>query len=225
MAWHFCAQSDMKKNIQLILFVIILHFTFSVNALEKIEMQALMPGMVVLLVDGSRVTLKTGKTIDGIKLISSTTKSAVLEVDGVKKTYQMGSAVSTQFRQRENISVRILRDQYGMFSAYGSINGQSVRFLVDTGATSVAMSANQARRLGLQYRLHGRPTKTSTASGLADAWSIRLKTVRLGQLIERNVQGIVVDGDYPRQVLLGLSFLNKMKVEKEGGIMVITRKK
>ncbi len=215
----------MTKNFQLILSLIILLFTFSVNAIEKIEIQALMPGMVVLLVDGNRITLKTGKTSDGIKLISSTTKNAILEVDGIKNKYQMGSTVSTQFHQRKNISERILRDQYGMFSAYGSINGQSVHFLVDTGATSVAMSANQARRLGLQYRLNGRPTKTSTASGLADAWSIRIKTVQLGQLIERNVQGVVIDGNYPRQVLLGLSFLNKMKVEKEGGLMVITRKK
>ena len=191
----------------------------------QIEVQALMPGMVVLMINGSRETLKTGNETLGVKLISSTTKAAVLEVNGVQKNYQMGTTIGTRFTQREKVTERVVVDQNGMFRSYGSINGQSVKFLVDTGATSVAMSEKAARKLGIQYQLKGTPTRTSTASGIAKAWSVTLKTVSLGKLLERNVQGVVVEGDFPRQVLLGMSFLNKMKVEKEGRTMKITSKR
>lgn len=205
--------------------LIMFFIPFQMYALEKLEVQALMPGMVVLMVDGERVTLKTNQTSEqGIKMISADTKSTVLEVDGQRKTYQMGTSVSTRFTQRSSTKEQIIIDRYGMFRSHGSINGHSVELLVDTGATSVSMSARDARKLGIQYRLDGRPTKTNTASGVANAWVVKLKTVRLGQLLERNVEGVVVDGDYPKQVLLGMTFLNRMKVEKEGNKMTITKK-
>jgi len=208
-----------------LLTVCFLSFSQQVKAVEKIEVQALMPGMVVLLIDGNRTTLKTGGHSQGVKLISSTTQTAVLEVDGEKKNYQMGTTVSTSFRAREVITERVIIDNYGMFRSFGSINGHSVKFLVDTGASTVAMSAKDARSLGIQYQLEGIPTQASTASGLAKAWTIQLKTVSLGKLLEHNVRGMVVDGDYPRQILLGMTFLNRMKVEKEGNTMSITSKK
>ncbi|VAW70546.1 hypothetical protein MNBD_GAMMA09-2214 [hydrothermal vent metagenome] len=195
-------------------------------AIEQLEVQALMPGLVVLNVDGSRTSIKKGQTSEqGITLISSTTQSAVLEINGEQKTYRMGTTVSVSFTQRDQISEQIFIDKYGMFRAHGSINNQSVRFLIDTGASSVAMSAKDARRLGIQYRLNGRPVTTHTASGTANGWAIKLKSVRLGQLVERNVRGMVIDGDYPQHVLLGMTFLNRMKVEKEGQKMTIIKKK
>lgn len=214
-----------------IFFVLWFSFNYAlVNAAEpdvsqKIEVQALMPGMVVLLIDGGRHTLKTGDSLLGVKLVSSTTNNAILEVNGEKKNYQMGTTVNTSFTPREEIVERVIIDDYGMFRGYGSINGQSVKFLVDTGASTVAMSAKDARKLGIQYRMDGTPAQASTASGLAKAWSIKLKSVRLGKLLEHNVRGMVVDGDYPRQILLGMTFLNRMKVEKEGNTMKITSKK
>lgn len=190
----------------------------------QIDVQALMPGMVVLNVDQQRVTLKQGETNElGLKLISANTASAVIEVNGVTRHYTMGSAVSTQFIQPRQVIEQIMADERGMFLAHGSINGQSVRFLVDTGASSVAMSSTDARRLGIQYRLDGIPVTANTASGLANGWRIRLNTVRLGQLLEKNVEAVVVDGDHPRQVLLGMTFLKRMRVDKDGGRMQITQ--
>ncbi|MCW8934199.1 MAG: TIGR02281 family clan AA aspartic protease [Gammaproteobacteria bacterium] len=213
------------KLFYIFLTVYLLLFSQQTKAVEKIEVQALMPGMVVLLIDGNRITLKTGGHSQGVKLISSTTQTAVLEVDGEQKSYQMGTTVSTSFRPREVITERVIIDNYGMFRSFGSINGHSVKFLVDTGASTVAMSAKDARSLGIQYQLEGTPTQASTASGLAKAWSVQLKTVRLGQLLEHNVRGMVVDGDYPRQILLGMTFLNRMKVEKDGNTMSIISEK
>jgi aspartyl protease family protein len=210
-----------RKNI-IFLFLLL---SLPVFAVEQIEVQALMPGMVVLMIDGNRETLKTGEQSQGVKLISSDTKTAVLEVDGQKKNFQMGTSISTNFSKREVVTERVVSNGHGMFQGHGSINGQSVRYLVDTGATTVAMSARQARKLGIQYIIDGVETRASTASGVAKAWSIKLKTVRFGKLLEHNVRGTVIDGDHPREVLLGMTFLNRMKVEKEGNIMKITSKK
>lgn len=213
------------KIYKAILACLVALISLSGHAAEKIEVQALMPGLVVLLIDGDRTTLRTGEQSQGVKLISSTTKNAVLEVNGESKNYQMGTAVATHFRKRDIIIERVVSDKRGMFRGHGSINGQSVKFLIDTGATSVAMSAKQARKLGVQYRLEGKPSYVTTASGRAKAWSVKFSTVSLGKLLERNVSGVVVDGDYPQQVLLGMTFLKRMKVEKEGHLMKITRKK
>ena len=208
-----------------ILLLLILMCSQQLQAVEQLEIQALMPGMVVLKIDGERVTLKKNQTSpQGVKMISATTKSTVLEIDGQQKTYKMGTTISTSFTQRSKITEQIMVDKIGMFRTHGSINGHSVQFLVDTGATSVAMSENDARKLGIAYRLDGQETRTSTASGIAKAWRVKLKSVRLGQLLERNVQGVVVEGDYPSIILLGMTFLNRMKVEKEGNKMSITKK-
>ena len=196
-----------------------------IMANKMIHVQALMPGMVVLLIDDERVTLKNdSSSFQGVKLLSSDTHSAILEIDGKKKTVYMGGAVSTQFSQREIISEQVIADDYGMFRAHGSINGQSIKFLIDTGASSVAMSARQARKLGIQYRLEGTPIKTNTASGVANGWALNLDSVSLGPLVEKNVRGTVIDGDYPYQVLLGMTFLNRMKVDKEGNKMIVSQK-
>lgn len=216
---------QITKPFILLLMLSLTLFSQLIFAAKKIEVQALMPGMVVLLIDDERITLKKhSPPFQGVKLLSSTTQSAIVEVDGEKKTLFMGSAVSTQFTQREIISEQVIADKHGMFRAHGSINGQSIKFLIDTGASSVAMSAKEARRLGIQYRLDGRPIKTNTASGIADGWALNLDSVSLGTLVEKNVRGTVIDGDYPYQVLLGMTFLNRMKVDKEGKKMVISKK-
>jgi len=211
----------------LLLIVVLLYapLGLAVNqAKMQIEVQALMPGMVVLNVNQQRVTLKQGEANEqGLRLISADTAAAVIEVNGVAQRFTMGSAVSTQFIQPRQLTEQIMADDRGMFRAHGSINGQSVRFLVDTGASSVAMSATDARRLGIQYRLDGIPVTANTASGLAKGWRVRLNTVRLGQLLEKNVEAVVVDGDHPSQVLLGMTFLKRMRVDKDGDRMQITQ--
>lgn len=214
---------NIRGHLQIIILALLV--CNAANAADNIEVQALMPGMVVLFIDGERVTLKKDNTTQqGVRLISSSTESALLEINGVRKTLLMGSSVSTTFTQREIISEQLIADNSGMFRTHGSINGQNIAFLVDTGASAVAMSAAHARQLGIQYRLIGSPVKTSTASGIADGWSLNLDSVRLGALVEKNVRGVVVDGDYPSQVLLGMTFLNRMKVDKEGKKMVISKK-
>jgi len=194
-------------------------------AVEQLEVQGLFANKAVLLIDGNRHVLAVGETSpEGVKVIAADSKSTTLEVDGKRKRYLLGNTVSTSFAKRETVKEQIYANANGMFMTHGSINGHSVRFIVDTGATSIAINANDARRLGIQYRLDGIPTTTSTASGVAQAWQVKLKSVKVGKLRQRNVDAVVIDGNHPTEVLLGMTFLNRLKVQKENGAMVLEQK-
>lgn len=195
-----------------------------VHAVEVVEVQALFPGKAMLLIDGETKVLSVGQTFSGVKMISADSKVTVLEIDGEQKSYTAGSAISMSYKKLEHVREQIMADTRGMFFTHGSINGRTTRFLIDTGATFIAMSAADAKNLGIQYRLDGERTQVSTASGLANAWRIKLRSVKLGQLEQKNIDAVVVDGQYPEEILLGMTFLERLKVTKEAGKMTLEQK-
>ncbi|MDQ1363717.1 MAG: aspartyl protease family protein [Pseudomonadota bacterium] len=198
--------------------------SFSAGAAETIEVQALFPGKAMLLIDGESKVLAVGQIYSGIKLISADSNTTVLEINGEQKNYTAGSAISMSYQKPLQLREQIMADTRGMFFTHGSINGRSARFLVDTGATTVAMSAVDAKKLGIQYRIDGEPAQVSTASGVARAWRIKLRSVKLGQLEQKNVEAVVIDGQFPEEILLGMTFLERLRVTKEAGKMTIEQK-
>jgi aspartyl protease family protein len=207
------------------LFLLFLCVTAESYAVDKIAVQGLFAGKAVLLIDGERRILAVGETSpEGVRVIHADSKSATLEVAGEQKKYFLANTISTQYARPTVLKEQIMADGQGMYLTYGSINGHSVRFLVDTGATTVALNANDARRLGIAYRLDGIPTRASTASGVARAWQVTLKSVQVGRLKQRNVTAVVIDGSHPTEVLLGMSFLDRLRVQKENGTMILEQK-
>ena len=81
-----------------------------------------------------------------------------------------------------------------------------MQFLVDTGATSIAMNENEARRLGIDYRVDGKPMVASTASGTSRGWRVTLDRVKIGGIELLGVEAAVIEGGYPTEALLGMSF-------------------
>lgn len=206
-------------------FIISLLLAANCFAIDKIEVQGLFSGKAVLLIDDKRHIVAEGEASpEGVRVISADSKSAVLEVDGVQKSYALGNSISTSYARAESVKEQIIADGAGMYFVHGSINGHSVKFLVDTGATTIAMSAIDAKRLGIPYRIIGRPSRASTASGIAETYEIQLKTVKVGRLVQRNVDAVVINGNHPREVLLGMTFLDRLKVEKEGNKMILEMK-
>jgi aspartyl protease family protein len=111
-----------------------------------------------------------------------------------------------------------------MYSTVGSINGLPVTFLVDTGASSMALNASQARRLGIDYRVVGEPTFVGTASGVTKAYRVTLETVTVGQIKQSNITAVVIEGNHPAQVLLGMSFLGRLEILHEGSMIRLKQK-
>lgn len=194
-------------------------------AIDNIQVVGLFRDKAVVLIDGNRRILSIGEqSTEGVRLIEADSRQAILEIEGERKAYTLGSRVSTRFATRENRQVTIYRSAKGMFTTVGSINGLPVDFLVDTGATAIAMNAAQARRLGVSYRLDGQPASVRTASGIAPAWTVTLDEVKVGDILQRNVQAYVLEGPEPRTTLLGMSYLGRLDIRNEGQVMVLEEK-
>jgi len=190
-----------------------------------VRVVGLFSGRAVLLVDGQQRLLKPGQTSpEGVKLISATSEEAVLLIDGQEITARLDGRVSARKRTAEVNEVQVWRDTAGMYTTVGSINGLPVSFLVDTGATSVAMNANQARRLGIDYRVIGRQSVVTTASGVTHAWAVTLDTVKVGDLELHNVDAVVLEGAHPATTLLGMSYLGRLEINNDGRLMTLRKK-
>ena len=201
--------------------LVLLGFSALACATTQIEVLALFKDKALISVDGKRRFLTAGRTSpEGVKLISATSQAAVLEIGGKVGTYKLGTRISDKFEgPPPGVAVRIWPDPHGMYGVDGSINGLPIHFLVDTGSTAIAMNRNQASRLGLQYRLNGVEGHTTTASGVEKAYYLKLKTVQVGEITLHDVEAAVIDGDYPHEVLLGMSFLGRLNMSRDGSVL------
>jgi aspartyl protease family protein len=215
----------MMQRLDLLVVGILLCWLSTAAAVEQIMVEALFPGQAVVRVDGKRRLLKLNKpSPEGLVLISADSREAVIEIDGERRSYPLGSHVSTRYSAPEQTSAKIWRDESGAYTTVGSINGRTVNFLVDTGATAVAMSSADARRLGLAYKLKGDPIYVSTANGTAPAYEVELDRVQVGDIVLHNVRGFVIKNAGTGRILLGMSFLNRVKMEDQGKVLLLHRK-
>jgi len=189
-------------------------------AATDVRVQALFKDRAVLEVDGKQVVLKAGaKHASGLELKRADSQSAVLLVDGVEQEVRLGNHIGSKFQAPEGARVALYPDQAGMYFTSGSINGTPVEFLVDTGATHVVLNSTEARRIGIDFEKKGRPGQASTAAGMVSTWNLDLSTVTVGPIRLRDVSASIIVGDSPSQVLLGNSFLGKLKLKREGQVL------
>lgn len=186
-----------------------------------IEVAGILGSKVVLVIDKRQRVLNTGEIApEGVKVIDVDSGGATLEVHGERNYYALGSSrVSTVFVEPEVVEELIYKDSNGMYRTGGYINGLPVNFLVDTGATTVALNRNEARRLGLDYIVEGEPAYVKTASGVSEAYRVKLKTIAVGKIKFSNVDAMVIDSDSPEEVLLGMSFLGRLNVQHQNEVM------
>lgn len=192
------------------------------SAAPQVQVVGLFPNAAVLLVDGQRKLVKVGQSgPSGVQVVSADASGALLRVDGVERRYALSREYSTGFVAPTRQIVSIDRGNGGHYWASGSINGHLVPFLVDTGATSVAMNEAQARQLNIDFRVAGQPLLVSTASGTARGWKLRLDSVKVGSIEVLGVDAVVLEGGAPAQVLLGMSFLSQVSWREEQGMLVL----
>jgi aspartyl protease family protein len=119
-------------------------------------------------------------------------------------------------------SLSIARDVRGHFQAEGRIDGQRIDFMIDTGASVIALNEKSAARFGLRPSRGDYNAVVSTANGTIKAARTRLAMVELGGLIVRDVDAMVLPDEALSENLLGLSFLSKLKrFEYAGGKLVL----
>jgi aspartyl protease family protein len=160
------------------------------------------------------------KTSEGVTLLAVEGENATFDIDGRRRTLRMGQLYQTT--GGGNASVTLKADGRGHFMAEGAINGAGTRFLVDTGATLIAIPGEEARRLGLSF-VNAPQGMVNTAGGVVPAYKIRLDTVRVGGITLNAVDAVVVDRGLDI-VLLGMSFLNRTEMRRDGETMVLTKR-
>lgn len=199
--------------------------SFALTAAPRVQVVGLFPGAVVMNVDGQRKLVRVGQAgPGGVEVVSADGTGAVLRVEGVERRYGLSRELSVGFAEPERRQVSIAQGQGGHYWVAGSINGQPVQFLVDTGATSVAINENQARRLGIDYRVDGRQIVVGTASGTAKAWRVNLNSVKVGAIDVLGVEAVVVEGGSPTDALLGMSFLSRVSWREDQGVLKLESK-
>lgn len=204
----------------MILFCCLYSNILSATDARTISLHGILGNKAVIQINGvQRIILLNGPGADGVRLLSVEKDRVVIEDHGMQKTITLGGPVGTRYAQIEHPEVNIWSDQYGSFTTPGMINGHMVAFLVDTGASSVAMNENTARSIGIDFRYRGKPVQVTTASGLASAYLISLDSVRIGEIELKNVEATVLEGGYPVEVLLGMSFLNQLDMERKGNVI------
>lgn len=207
-----------------VLIVAALLFSTAAVALD-IVVVALFKDKAVMNIDGNRRVLRVGEVSpEGAKLISADSDEAVIEVNGRREAFPLGAHIGSSFQAAASREVQIFPDTYGMYTTTGSINGHLINFLVDTGATTIALNANHAKRLGIDFRYVGKKGVVETASGVVEAYGIVLNSVRVGEIELRDVYATVIDGDFPTDVLLGMSFLGRVEMQRAGKALTLKKK-
>lgn len=194
---------------------------------QSVALQGMLGNKALLIVDGSAPkTVAPGETFMGVKVVSTSRDEAVLEINGRRQTLRVGetpgSVGATGAAPGSGSRIVMTAGSGGHFTGDGRINGQAVRFMVDTGATSVAMGEADAKRIGLPYK-SGRLTMAHTANGSVTMWQVRLDSVRIGDVEIRDVEASVLPAEMPF-VLLGNSFLGRFQMKRDNDQMVLERR-
>ena len=174
---------------------------------------------------GAPQSIGAGQTKNGVKLISADSESATFLVEGKRQTLKMGQAASVAGSSGPVTSdpVSLFADSRGHFTGNLSINGASLKYLVDTGATTVALNSGDAKFAKIDYE-KGEKVPVNTANGVVTAYLVTLNTLKIGTITLNNVEAVINEGGSPSMVLLGMSALNKLDMKRDNSVMTLTKK-
>ena len=181
-----------------------------------------MPNTAILLIDGERKMLKVGQSHNGVTLIESYSRTATLEVDGKQMIMGLSRRVGAVYKQPTTQSVKIQRDTQLQYRTTDEINGRRHQVLVDTGANIVALSSKHAQLMGIDLK-GARPCNVETAGGMVKAWGVTLRAIDVGGIRVNNVEATVLEGDFPKTILLGMTYLRHVKMHEIQGVITLTK--
>ena len=199
--------------------------TQPVVASAPVEVVGLFKGMAVVRLPGQGEKLiRVGETTDaGITLLAADAASAEVRYQDNVYTLGLSRKVAGRYKAVDKRQISINPDGSGQYRVSGAINGQPAGFLVDTGASVLAMSSDDARRLGIDYAAAERGS-VQTAQGLVGSYFLDVDKVEVGGITVHNVKSAVIEGSYPAEMLLGMSFLRQVALSETNGVMVLTQK-
>ncbi len=192
---------------------------------ESVTLIGTIGSRAILMIDGGAPkTLAIGDRFQNVRLVSLQEGQAVVEAGSQRVVLRMDTPVSVGKPAGNNGNTRIVlpAGSGGHFMTQGAINGRAVTFMLDTGATSVALSAADADRVGLVYKT-GTPVQIGTANGVVMGYRVRLDSVRVGDVEVSSVDAVVSPQSMP-YVLLGNSFISRFSMRRDSDQMVLEKR-
>lgn len=192
-------------------------------AAQDVGLAGIMGSRALLMIDGGEPqAVAAGQSLAGVKVVSVHGDQAVVEIGGRKRPLRVGQHAIGAAAADGAGTIVMTADNQGHFYVTGSVNGAAVRFMVDTGATMISLGATDARRIGLDFN-RGQKAMTQTANGQTVVSKVKLDTVRIGDVTLHNVDALIHQNEMP-MALLGMSFLNRMEMQRDGGTMTLRKR-
>lgn len=208
-----------------------IHFTLaafclllsSALAAQEVGLAGIIGSKALLKINGGAPrAVPVGATVDGVKVVSVQGEQVVVEINGRKRPLRVGQNAVGVAASSDSDRLVLQADGQGHFYTTGTINGVSVRFLVDTGASMISLGASDARRMGLDFN-RGQKGISQTANGQVVVSKIQLDNVRIGGMTLHQVDAVIHQSDLPI-ALLGMSVLNRMEMQRDGSTMTLKRR-
>jgi aspartyl protease family protein len=198
-------------------------FLPTVALAQDVGLAGVMGSKAMLMINGAEPqAVPIGKTLDGVKVLSIQNDQVTIEIGGKKRPLRVGQHAVGASNGDGSGKVTMTADVQGHFYTTGTINGTSVRFLVDTGATMISLGATDARRIGLDFN-RGQKALSNTANGQAVVSKVQVDTVRIGDITLHNIDALIHQSEMPI-ALLGMSFLNRMEMQRDGSTMTLKKR-
>ncbi len=190
---------------------------------QSVALAGVLGTKALLVVDSNPPrAIGVGDEFQGVKVIAVSKEEATVEVKGARRIVRMGEAPVSVGSRTGGRRVTLVADSRGHFVNSGSINGQVMQYMVDTGASTVAIGRPDADRMGLKY-LSGQPVRVGTANGVGQGWRMKLDSVRIGDVEVFGVEAIITSQPMP-YVLLGNSFLTEFQMTRINDQMVLEKR-
>lgn len=213
---------------KLILYGLVLLFTslpMRVMAETRVNVVGLFNHKAVVIINGGKPkTLSVGTSHEGVKLLEADSASAKFLIEGKVRVLGMGQAASVAGNDASaSPSVTLYANKQGHFISECYINGAPLKFLVDTGATTVALNSGDAKFAKIDYK-RGEPVLVGTANGVVTAYRVTIATLKIGGITLNQVEASVLEGGSPSIVLMGMSALNRLNMQRQDIAMTLTKK-
>lgn len=195
------------------------------HAYTHVNIVGLFNGKAVLIINnGKPKTLSVGQTSEGVKLTAANSQIATLLIEGKTRQLGMGQAATVGGSAASGIpSATLYANSAGHYVSECQINGATLKFVLDTGATTVALNSGDAKYANIDYK-RGLPVLVETANGVVTAYRVTIATLKIGSIVLNQVEASVLEGGSPSVVLLGMSALNRMEMKKQDIALTLTKK-
>ena len=192
---------------------------------QDVALAGILGGKALLVVNGSAPRgVAPGESHMGVQVVSVGREDAVVDSAGGRRSLRLGEAPVRVGGSGTGQRVVLKADARGHFVSIGQINGRIMQYMVDTGASTIAIGRPDAERMGLKFEEQGQSVRMNTANGVAQGWRLRLDSVRVGDVELRGVDAIVTPQPMP-YVLLGNSFLREFEMSRNGDEMMLLKRR